>query len=46
MSPGKSSQNDRIVARFSAPALIVTTRKIAARVSGATTGWGRGLPIN
>src|SRR5262245_23319157 len=38
MSPGSSVQNARTAARLSAPALIVTTRKMAARVSGADTG--------
>src|SRR5712692_9615474 len=33
-------QNDRITARLPAPGLTVTTRKIAARVSGVDTGWG------
>jgi hypothetical protein len=36
--PAKSPQNERRVARFSGPGLSVTTRKIAARVSGAATG--------
>jgi len=35
-----SPQHDRMVRRFSSPGIIVTTRKIAARVSGATTGCG------
>ena len=34
---GKVTQNDRTKARLSSPELIVTTRKIAARVSGAVT---------
>src|SRR6202034_4013407 len=36
--PAKSAQNERTAAEFSSPGLIVTTRKIAARVSGADTG--------
>ena len=34
----RSAQNDRTAARLSGPGFIVTTRKIAARVSGADTG--------
>src|SRR5262245_51072693 len=39
-SAERSPQNDRRIARLSAPGLTVTTRKIAARVSGADTGCG------
>ena len=35
---GRSAQNDRTAVRLSGPGFIVTTRKIAARVSGADTG--------
>ena len=38
-SAERSPQKDRTVARLSGPGFIVTTRKIAARVSGAATGW-------
>ena len=34
----KSAQNERTAPRLSSPGFIVTTRKIAARVSGADTG--------
>ena len=37
-SAARSPQNDRMVARPSGPGLMVTTRKMAARVSGAATG--------
>src|SRR5262249_14539256 len=40
INPARSAQNDRTVARLSGPGFIVTTRKTAARVSGADTGWG------
>jgi hypothetical protein len=36
-SPARSPQNDRTAARLSDPEFTVTTRKIAARVSGANT---------
>ena len=36
-SAARSPQNERTVARLSKPGLIVATRKIAARVSGAAT---------
>src|SRR5262249_52997982 len=38
INPARSAQNDRTTARLSGPGFIVTTRKIAARVSGADTG--------
>src|SRR5260370_24907429 len=37
-SAARSPQNERTVARLSTPGLSVATMKIAARVSGATTG--------
>ena len=37
--PLRSPQNERRVARVSAPGFSVATRKIAARESGATIGW-------
>ncbi len=40
-TPARSPQSDRTAARFSAAGFTVTIRKIAARVSGATTGCGR-----
>jgi len=40
MSAAKSAQKDRTLLRFSAPGITVTTRKIAARVSGIATGCG------
>src|ERR1700734_933261 len=36
--PLRSPQNERRIARLSGPGFSVTTRKIAARVSGATIG--------
>src|SRR3989442_8742973 len=39
-SAARSAQKDRIAPRFPAPGLTVTTRKIAARVSGIATGCG------
>src|SRR5438094_10455187 len=36
----RSAQRDRIIPRLLVPGLIVTTRKIAARVSGVATGCG------
>ena len=41
-SAGRSPQNDRTAARLASPGLIVTTRKIAARVSDWTTACGAG----
>src|SRR5262249_4749755 len=42
-----SAQNDRTAARLSGPGFIVTTRKIAARVSSADTGCGTAIaPIS
>jgi len=37
---GRSPHNDRTLARLSTPGFTVTTRNIAARVSGATTACG------
>src|SRR5258705_8948271 len=42
----RSAHNERTAAPLSAPGLIVTIRKIAARVSGAVTGWGVGLELS
>src|ERR1700751_4193534 len=36
-SPERSAQKERTLARFSSPGLMVTTRKIAERVSGEET---------
>src|SRR5215470_1499573 len=36
-SPERSAQNDSTLARFFSPGLMVTTRKIAQRVSGEET---------
>jgi hypothetical protein len=36
-NPERFAHNDLTVVRLSAPAFIVATRKIAARVSGTTT---------
>ena len=38
----RSAQNDRTTVALSSPGFTVTTRKIAARVSGAATGCGTG----
>ena len=38
--PERSAARPRTVASCSAPSFIVTTRNMAARVSGAATGWG------
>src|SRR2546430_2187033 len=43
---GQSLQKACTVARWRSPGLSATTRKIAARVSGATTGCDCGLPID
>src|SRR5437870_4608492 len=45
-SPDRSPHNDRTDASLTAPGLIVRTRKIAARVGGAATGWGIGLELS
>src|SRR6202011_6280750 len=45
-SAARSPHNDRTAAPLAAPGLIVTTRKIAARVRGAATGWGIGLELS
>jgi hypothetical protein len=37
---GSSPHNDRTLVRLSTPGFTVTTRNIAARVSGVTTGCG------
>src|SRR5205807_9071593 len=42
----RSAHNERTAAPLSAPGLIVTIRKIAARVRGAATGWGIGLELS
>ena len=39
-SPERSAHSVRRVARFSVPGLMLTTRKIAARLSGANTACG------
>src|SRR5437660_1380005 len=41
-SPGRSPQNARTAARAVLPELMVTTRKIAARVKAPTTDWETG----
>ena len=38
--PDRSALRPRTVASWSAPSFIVATRNMAARVSGAATGWG------
>src|ERR1700730_5037123 len=45
INAGRSAQNDRTAARLSRPGFIVTTRKIAARVSGADTGCARAIAL-
>src|ERR1700722_20810535 len=39
-SAERLAQSERTAVRAATPGLIVTTRKIAALVRGATTGWG------
>ena len=39
-SAERSAQSERTAVRAATPGLIVTTKKIAALVRGATTGWG------
>ena len=38
--PDRSALRPRTAASWSAPSFTVTTRNMAARVSGAATGWG------
>ena len=45
MSAARSAHSDLTAAQLSAPGLMVTTRKIAVRVSGALTGCGIGLEL-
>src|SRR5262249_23606022 len=44
-SAARSPHNDRTAATLSSPGLIVATRKIAARVSGAASGCGTALGL-